>query len=105
MVTGSGDWEGPPKCRDTSTRSGSSTRATSPTLPTSYLAHDSEALALDDNAATSFTVDLTSAAPLSTGVVSGDVTGSGAGTRYNHVFVRFTDDAAVQLLSHGRRRP
>jgi hypothetical protein len=98
-VTGSFNWEGPPDVQG-HIHAIRLVNSASPALPTSYLAHATAPLALDDNATTSFTLDLASAAPLANGVVSGDVTGGGAGTRVNHVFVRFPDDAAVQVLSH-----
>jgi len=75
--------------------------AGAPQLPTDYLAHDAAPLAVAAGSDTSFTLDLSSSGGLTTETVSGNVTGFGPGSRRNHVYVRFIDGAAVQVVDHG----
>lgn len=68
------------------------------TLPASYLAHGSAALTLSSGQDASFSIDLTSNAELATGTVSGSVTGDAPGAQHNAAFVRFNDQALVQIV-------
>ena len=100
-ITGSGDWEGPAEVQGHVHAIRYVNASSAPNVPTTYLAHDSQPLALDDNSTASFTVDLSSTSPLAADLISGEVTSGGVGGRYNHVFVRFADDAAVEVISVG----
>jgi hypothetical protein len=101
-VTGSGEWEGPAEVQGHVHAIRYVHSATSPQLPTSYLAHASQPVALDADMTSSFTLDLSGGGgELSAGIVSGSASGAGIGSRANEVFVRFADDAAVSVLSHG----
>jgi hypothetical protein len=74
--------------------------ASAPQLPTDYLAHDSAPLALAQMQDTTLELDLSSSSSLASDTIFGNVTGFGPGARTNHVFVRFTDDVAVQIIDH-----
>jgi len=99
-LTSSGEWEGPAEVQGHVHAIRYEHAAAEPQLPTSYLAHASQPLALDASMTSSFTLDLSSEGPLTAGIISGTAAGSGIGYRSNGVFVRFEDDAAVQVLSH-----
>lgn len=67
-------------------------------LPMSYLAHDEAPVTLSTTVDASHALDLSSAGPLPSSMVSGSVTGSNGGMRENHVYVRFNDDVAIQVV-------
>lgn len=73
----------------------------SPIVPMTYLAHDGESFVVNDDVTTSYTLDLRSSQPLIPATVSGTFTAPTGGTRENHVYVRFPDDAAVKILTDG----
>jgi hypothetical protein len=100
-VTRAGEWEGPSEVQGHAHAIHYVHAASSPQLPTAYLAHASQSVALEAEMTTSVTFNLSStAAVLTASTVSGSVTGAGASRRVNDVFVRFPDDAAVRVISH-----
>jgi hypothetical protein len=68
-------------------------------LPTSYIAYHSESLQLDETMTTTLTLNLTPST-IATENIQGTVTPAGFGTRHNLVFLRFTSNATLQLVSH-----
>jgi hypothetical protein len=99
--TSSVQWEGPVEAVAHAHAIRLVTTASSPIVPMTYLAHDGESFALNDDVTTSYTLDLSSSEPLPAAIVSGDITAPSGGTRENHVYVRFPDDAAVKIITSG----
>lgn len=99
-ATSAAAWEGPSEVSGDVHAIRLERATTAPQLPTEYLAHDSAPLAVAAGSETSFTLDLGSSGVLASDTISGTVTGFGPGARRNQVFVRFIDDAAVQVVDH-----
>jgi hypothetical protein len=71
-----------------------------PRLPLSYLGHDEASFTLSTMADGVHALDLSASEPLPSDVVAGTITGTNGGARENHVYVRFEDDVAIQVVEH-----
>jgi len=94
-------WQGPPVVEGARAHAIRILRSAPPRLPISYLAHDEASFTLSTTEAAVHDLDLSSTEPLPSDFVSGTVTGSNGGVRSNNVYVRFTDDVAVEVVEHG----
>jgi hypothetical protein len=89
------EWFGPATAQQTA--HGLMWQKNAASLPTSYLAYDSTLVALAETGTSKVTLDLTKST-IDTGTIQGTVTPSGAGSRENEVFLRFTSNATIQLV-------
>jgi len=92
-------WEGPDAITGTVHALRWTNASAPPAVPTMYLAHQEQAVGLNVNTATSITLDLSSAAPLPSSTVAGTVTAPSFADRINAVFLRYSDNAAIELVS------
>ncbi|MFI5308758.1 MAG: hypothetical protein ACHQ53_15480 [Polyangiales bacterium] len=70
-------------------------------LPTTFVAHDTHPVGLDETSAAMVTFDLNSSPGLTNGMVSGTVTNPTSADRSNQVYVRWDDDAVIQIADDG----
>jgi len=71
--------------------------AGSQSLPTMFLAHDAHPVGLSESAAGNVTFDLSASPGLTNGMVTGTVTNPTSNDRSNQVYVRWDDDAVIQI--------
>jgi hypothetical protein len=73
--------------------------SSSQSIPTEYLAHDAHPVAMVANMKSDVTFDLSSGTKLGSGTLSGSVAGATSNQRINEVYLRFNDDASLQIVS------
>lgn len=100
-VQGGISWEGPNQISGTVHGLRWSNAINAPHLPVGYHAQAEQALSMDVANSSTLTLNLGgSGSPLPSAMVSGTVTAPTFAERSNAVFLRYTDDAALQLVDH-----
>jgi len=92
-------WEGPDAINGTVHALRWTNAAGPPAVPSMYLAHQEQAVGLNVNTAAAVTLDLSSAAPLPSSTVSGTATSPSFADNINAVYLRYSDNASIQLVS------
>ena len=98
-IQGSMGWEGPNNVSGTVHALRWSDATTVPHVPVAYHAHAERALSLDEDTQSSLTLDMAgSGSPMPSAMVAGTITAPSSGERINSVFLRYNDNAAIQLV-------
>jgi hypothetical protein len=92
-------WEGPDAINGTVHALRWTNAAGPPAVPSMYLAHQEQAVGLNVTTAAAITLDLSSAAPLPSSTVAGTATSPSFADRINAVYLRYSDNASIQLVS------